>query len=206
MENTYSLYQNYIQGVRCAYGISFPFLSFNKWLEEHGIMRNPGEFKEPNFQDSSFPRTDDNSSVSSATSATSLPSSDNSKKPDTNRWIKPQTDMLVSLWQENTGVLKSTRSHKMCVKIKAAVDNLGPAKTIKHCKDKMRNLKDSYKRAKENIKRLVLRQVFHPTVLKLTKFLDVEMLCVYQKKTEVGANSISDDEILSKGDIGKRSQ
>ena len=104
-------------------------------------MRNPGEFQEPNFQDSSFPRTDDNSSVSSATSATSVPSSDNSKKPDTNRWIKPQTDMLVSLWQENTGVLKSTRSHKMCVKIKAAVDNLGPAKTIKHCKDKMRKHK-----------------------------------------------------------------
>ena len=114
--------------------------------------------------------------------------------------------MLVSLWQENTGILESTRSHEMCVKIKAAVGNLGPAKTIKHCKDKMRNLKDTYKRAKESIKRPVLRQVFHPTLLKLTKFLDVEMLCVYQKKTEVGANSISDDEILSKGDLGKRSQ
>ena len=83
-------------------------------------------------------------------SATSLLSSDNSKKPDINRWIKPQIDMLVSLWQENIGVLESTCSHEMWFKIKAAVDNLGPAKTIKQCKDKMRNLKDAYKRAKES--------------------------------------------------------
>ena len=72
------------------------------------------------------------------------------KKPDTNRWIKLQIDILVSLRQENIGVLESTRSLEMWVKIKAAVDNLGPAKTIKQCKDKMLNLKDIYKRAKKN--------------------------------------------------------
>ena len=66
-------------------------------------MRNPGEFQEPRFQDSSFPRIHDNSSVSSATSSISLPSSDNSKKPDTNRLIKPQIDMLVSLCQRTSG-------------------------------------------------------------------------------------------------------
>ena len=82
-------------------------------------MRN--QFQEPKFQDSSFSRIDDNSSVSSATSATSLPSPDNSKKPDTDRWIKPQIDMLVSLPQENIGVLESTRSHEVWVEIKAAV-------------------------------------------------------------------------------------
>ena len=42
MENSYRLYQNYVQEVKCAYRISFPFLSFNKWLEKYGIMRNPG--------------------------------------------------------------------------------------------------------------------------------------------------------------------
>ena len=100
-ENSYRSYQNYVQGVRCAYVISFPFLSFNEWIEQHGIIRNPGEFQEPKSQDSSFPKIDDNSSVASATSTTSLPSSDNSKKPDTNRWIKPQIDMFVSLCHEN---------------------------------------------------------------------------------------------------------
>ena len=86
MENSYCLYQNYVQGVRCAYGISFPFLSINEWLEKSEITRNPEEFQEPKFQDPSFPRIiDGNSSVSSATSATSLPSSDNNKKLSTNR-------------------------------------------------------------------------------------------------------------------------
>ena len=86
MENSYCLYQNYVQGVRCAYGISFPFLSINEWLEKSEIMRNPEEFQESKFQDPSFPRIiDGNSSVSSATSATSLPSSDNNKKLSTNR-------------------------------------------------------------------------------------------------------------------------
>ena len=74
MENSYSLYQNYVQGVRCAQGISFPLLSFNQWLQKHVNMGN--QFQEPKFQDSSF------SSVSSATSATSLPSPDNCKKFD----------------------------------------------------------------------------------------------------------------------------
>ena len=58
--------------------------------------------------------------------------------------------MLVSMWQENIEVLELTHSHEMRVKIKAAVNNLGPAKTIKQCKDKIQNLKDSYKRAKES--------------------------------------------------------
>ena len=75
MENSYSLYQNYVQGVRCTQGISFPLLSFNQWLQKHVNMTN--QFQEPKFQDSSF------SSVSSATSATSLPSPDNCRKSDT---------------------------------------------------------------------------------------------------------------------------
>ena len=61
--------------------------------------------------------------------------------------------MPVSLWQENIEVLESTRSHERWVKIKAAVDNLDPAKSIKQCKDKMRNLKDAYKRSKESKKK-----------------------------------------------------
>ena len=170
MENSYRLYQNYVQGLRCAYGISFALLSFNEWLEKHEIVRN--QFQEPKFQDSSFSRIKDNSSISSATSAKSLPSPDNSKKPDTKRWIKPQIDMLVSLWQENIGVLESTRSHEMWLKIKAAVDNLGPAKTIKQCKDKIRNLKDAYKRAKESNKKTGAAPSFSPY---FTQIDEIEM-------------------------------
>ena len=55
--------------------------------------------------------------------------------------------MLVSLWQENIEALESTHSHEIRVTIRAAVDNLGPVKTIKQCKDKIRNLKKERKKA-----------------------------------------------------------
>ena len=85
--------------------------------------------------------------------------------------------MLVSLWQENIEALESTHSHEIRVTIKAAVDNLGPVKTIKQCKDKMQNLKGIYKRAKESNKKTGVAPSFSPKVLlNLTKFLDVEML------------------------------
>ena len=190
MENSYRLYQNYIQGVRCAYRISFPLLSFNKWLEKHGIIRS--QFQEPKFQDSSFSRIDDNSSVSSAISATSLPSPDNSKKT--------QIDMLVSLWQENIGVLESTCSRKMWFKIKAAVDNLGPAKTIKQCKDKMRNIKDAYKRAKESNKKTGAAPSFPPYFTQIDEIYRCTHVMNLPEKAKVAANSISDDEINASSD------
>ena len=163
-------------------------------------MRNPGEFQEPKSQDSSFPKIDDNSSVASAASATSLLSSDNSKKPDTNRWIKPQIGMFVSLWQENIGVLESTRSHEMWVKIKAAVGNLGPAKNFKQFKDKMRNLKDTYKRVKESNKKTGAAPSFPPYFTQIDEILGYRDVMRLPEKTEVGANSISDDEINANSD------
>ena len=37
-------------------------------------------------------------------------------------------------------------------KIKVSVDAAGPAKSMRQCKDKIRNLKDTYKQAKDNNK------------------------------------------------------
>ena len=162
------------------------------------MLRN--QFPELKFQDSSFSRINDSSSVSTATSAISLPSPDNSKKPDTNRWIKPQIDALVSLWQENIGVLESTRSYEIWVKIKAAVSNLGPAKTIKQCKDKMQNLKDAYKRAKESNKKTGAASSFPPYFTQIDEILGCRDVANLPEKTEVGANSISDDEINATSD------
>ena len=62
------------------------------------------------------------------------------------------------------------------------MDNLSPAKTIKQCKDKMRNVKDAYKRAKESNKKTGAAPSFPPYFTQIDKFLDVEMLHVYQKK------------------------
>ena len=54
------------------------------------------------------------------------------------------------------------QKYEIWVKIKAAVDNLGPNKTIKQCKEKMRNLKEAYKRAKESNKKTGATPSFPP--------------------------------------------
>ena len=79
--------------------------------------------------------------------------------------------MLVSLWQENIRNIESTCSHEIWVKIKAIVDNLGPAKTIKQCKDKMKNLKDAYKRAKESNKKTCAALSFLPYFSRIDEIL-----------------------------------
>ena len=88
----------------------------------------------------------------------------------------------------------------MWVKIKAAVGNLGPAKNFKQCKDKMRNLKDAYKRAKESNKKTGAAPSFPPYFTQIDKILGCRDVMRLPEKTEVIANSISDDEINANSD------
>ena len=108
------------------------------------------------------------------------------------------------------------------------MDNLGSVKTIKQCKDKMQNLKGTYKRVKESNKKTGVAPRFPPSITQFDKILGCKDVTSLPEKTEVGANSISDDEInansdsdldnnesnilkqvpkkiLGKGDLGKRS-
>ena len=96
--------------------------------------------------------------------------------------------------------IESTRSHEMWVKIKAAVGNLGPAKNFKQCKDKIRNLKDAYKRAKESNKKTGAAPSFPPYFTQIDEILGCRDVTCLPEKTEVGANSISDDEINANSD------
>ena len=69
------------------------------------------------------------------------------------RWTKEQTAVLINSWKDYFKIIESAGSYRAWLKIKVAVDNAGPAKSIKQCKDKVRNLKDAYKQAKDNNKR-----------------------------------------------------
>ena len=88
----------------------------------------------------------------------------------------------------------------MWVKIKAGVGNLGLTKTIKQCKDKMRNLKDAYKRAKESNKKTGAAPIFPPYFTQIDKILECRDVMSLPEKTEIGANSISYDEINANSD------
>ena len=49
--------------------------------------------------------------------------------------------------------MESANSQRAWAKIKISVDAAGPAKPIRQCEDKIRDLKDTYKQAKDNNKR-----------------------------------------------------
>ena len=108
--------------------------------------------------------------------------------------------MLVSLWQESIGILKSSCSHRIWVRTKAAVDNLDPAKTIKKSRDKMRNLKDVYKRAKESNKKNRAAPCFPPYFTETDEIGRCRDALNFPEKTEVGTNSIFDDKINASSD------
>lgn len=71
-------------------------------------------------------------------------------KKTRDKWSKAQTHRLVALWKENFHELESGKSRQVYIKMKTEIDGLGTAKTSKQIREKLRNLKDNYKRAKEN--------------------------------------------------------
>ena len=75
------------------------------------------------------------------------------------------------------------------------MDNLAPAKTIKKSIDKMRNLKDVHKRAKESNKKNSAAPRFPPYFTKNDEIGRCRDALNLPEKTEVGTNSIFDDEI-----------
>ena len=64
--------------------------------------------------------------------------------------MSAQAHQLVAMWKENIQGIESGKSRVIYAKIKAEIDTLGTPKTTKQVREKLRNLKDSYKKAKEN--------------------------------------------------------
>ena len=75
------------------------------------------------------------------------------KKSKRDKWTKAQTNILVAMWKENLSDIESSKANVIWTKIKTEVDKHGTVKTIKQCKIKIRNLKDTFKKAKENNKK-----------------------------------------------------
>lgn len=77
-------------------------------------------------------------------------SDENGAKASQTKWFDAQTSVLVEEWKERVEEVESSRSLEAWQKIVQAVNKAGPFKTMKQCKDKLRNLKQAYKDAKTN--------------------------------------------------------
>ena len=73
-----------------------------------------------------------------------------SNKRTRESWNYTQTAKLVKLWNENINLIESSRCNEVWFTIRKELSKYGGQKTKKQCTDKLRNLKDLYKKAKEN--------------------------------------------------------
>ena len=87
--------------------------------------------------------------------------------------VNAQTHRFVALWKENIQGIESAKSRVIYAKIKVEINTLGTLKTTKQIREKLRNLKDSYKKAKEN-KKSNQRLNFHRSTMTLTKYYQTE--------------------------------
>ena len=63
-----------------------------------------------------------------------------------------QTEVLLAQWVKHFDNIESSRCNQYWPKIVQEVNSYGPEKTLKQCKVKIRNLKDSYKKFKDENK------------------------------------------------------
>lgn len=77
-------------------------------------------------------------------------SKENGAKASQTKWSNTQTSVLVEEWKERVEEVGNSRSLEAWQKIVQAVNKAGPFKTMKQCKDKLRNLNQAYKDAKTN--------------------------------------------------------
>ena len=68
------------------------------------------------------------------------------------KWSAKQTELVVKLWVENFEVIESSRCNQFWPRIADKISTQGSSKTIKQGKVKVRNLKNSYKKCKDENK------------------------------------------------------
>ena len=103
------------------------------------------------------------------------------------KWDEKQAGVLVKLWKEKLKEIESSRSNEAWKFIMTKVNEAGPAqKTAKQCKDKIRNLKDAYKKAKANNKTSGASPEFTPFFDDFDEMLATRDVIELPLVTEVG--------------------
>ncbi len=115
------------------------------------------------------------------------------KYPASGKWDESQAGVLVKLWKQKMKEFESSRSNEAWTFITTKVNEVGPAlKTSKQCKDKIRNLKAAYKKAKANNKTSGASPKFTPFFDDFDEMLATRDVIELPLVTEVGL----DDDVV----------
>lgn len=111
---------------------------------------------------------------------------DDKKKKSRDRWNFDQTKCIVSLWCEKQTILNSTRCNQAWTEIKNEIDKIGSSKSVEQCKNKIKALKDQYKKAKQNNKKSGEEPKFPPFYEEFDKILSERSIFTMPEFKEVG--------------------
>ena len=125
-----------------------PYPTIEEWAEKKswftlGTVEVPRQTR--NLEPSEESTT---ASTTEAEHDTSLLTSKKTLKRDS--WWNNQPGALINAWKENFYEIEIYRQPSAWLKVKAAVDNHGPEKSVKQIKAKLGRLKDAYKQVKDN--------------------------------------------------------
>jgi len=103
-------------------------------------------------------------------------------------WSSTEQSVLVNSWKENFDLLNSIQRSEAWQTIHSSVCSVG-GKTLKQCKDKIRNLKDQYKEAKDKNRRSGESLHQSPYFKIFDEILGVRDVVTMPNVTQVGAST-----------------
>eukprot|EP00795_Rhopilema_esculentum_P003532 gene3532-2016_t len=120
------------------------------------------------------------------------------------RWSEKETRSLIKEWKDNVTELESSRNRQAWLKIINNVNKNGPKKTVEQAKKKLSNLKDGYKKAKENNRKSGAAPDFPPFFEDFDEVLSCRPIVELDLVREVGVaveedNSCEDRSVVEKG-------
>ena len=131
---------------RQSFGGSITPPTYNEWLinlnenqdsnqDSNLRVSEQDSLQQYSQQSNQQQKTDDDDKASHSSYSLSVQPRKTNKRQ---RWTHEQTTVLIQKWKENE-VVESSRQYGAWLKIKVAVDAAGPDKSVRQCKDKMRN-------------------------------------------------------------------
>ena len=108
------------------------------------------------------------------------------------RWSERQTRSLIKEWKDNVTELESSRNRQAWLKIISNENKNGPDKTVDQAKKKLSNLKDAYKKAKENNRKSGAAPEFPPFFEDFDEILSCRPIVELDLVKEVGVAVVRD--------------
>ena len=167
LDNSYFLngYRTFVSYHVETFG-NMPIRTYEEWLRtftRQDDRNSPHVLTEHPQTSQSYVNEPETPKITEASCSSEVPTSgtqNQTKKCD--RWMTAQTKALVYWWKEYYNELETAKQHRLWAKIKVEIDKLDNPKSLKQIKDKLRNLKDAYKQARDNNKQTGKSPIFCP--------------------------------------------